>query len=140
MRATRVLLGALGVLLGLVGAWHLLRIGQAHPAKLVDVVVWLVAGVLLHDAVVAPLVVLVGVLAVPRLPLAGRAPAVAGLVVLLAVTLVAVPVIGRFGARADNPTLLDRPYAVLWLVFAAVVGAVVVAVVGVRAGLTSRRR
>jgi hypothetical protein len=139
MRATRLLLGALGVVLGLVGAWHLLRIGQAHPAKLVDVVVWLVAGVLVHDAVVAPLVVVVGVLVVPRLPRSGRPAVVAGLVVLLAVTLVAVPVIGRFGARADNPTLLDRPYAVLWLVFAALVAAGVAVSVAARAA-TARRR
>ena len=42
----------------------------------------------------------------------GRAPAVAGLVVLGSVTLLAIPVLGRFGARADNPTLLDRHYGV----------------------------
>ena len=34
------------------------------------------------------------------------------------VTLVAVPVLGRFGARADNPTLLDRDYVAGWLVLA----------------------
>jgi hypothetical protein len=139
MRATRLLLGALGVALGLVGAWHLLRIGQAHPAKLVDVVVWLVVGVLVHDAVVAPLVVVVGVLVVPRLPRSGRPAVVAGLVVLLTVTLAAVPVIGRFGARPDNPTLLDRPYVVLWLVFAALVAAVVLVVVAVGAAASRRR-
>jgi hypothetical protein len=32
---------------------------------------------------------------------------------------VAVPVLGRFGARPDNPTLLDRPYVLGWLVLAA---------------------
>jgi len=34
---------------------------------------------------------------------------------------VAVPVLGGFGARPDNPTLHDRPYAAGWLVVAALV-------------------
>ena len=67
-------------------------------------------------------------LALPRLPAWCRAPAVAGSSCWLTVTLLAVPVIGRFGARADDPGLLNRPYGALWLVFAAlVVVAVVVA-------------
>jgi hypothetical protein len=32
-----------------------------------------------------------------------------------------VPTLGRFGATADNPTLLDRDYLAGWLVFAAIV-------------------
>ncbi len=36
--------------------------------------------------------------------------------------LVGVPVLGRFGAKADNPTLLDRPY---WLGYAVIVAVVV---------------
>ena len=38
----------------------------------------------------------------------------------LAVTIAAVPMLGRFGARSDNATLLDRNYLVGWLVLAAV--------------------
>ena len=38
--------------------------------------------------------------------------------VLGAVTLLAVPVLGRFGAQPDNPTLLDRAYGPGWLVLA----------------------
>jgi hypothetical protein len=33
----------------------------------------------------------------------------------------AVPVLGRFGALSDNPTLLDRPYLASWAVGTAVV-------------------
>jgi nucleoside-diphosphate-sugar epimerase len=54
-------------------------------------------------------------------PLWLRAPMAAGLVVLGTVTVAAIPVLGRFGARPDNPTLLDRNYVAGWLVFAAVV-------------------
>ncbi|QWZ09185.1 hypothetical protein KRR39_05165 [Nocardioides panacis] len=50
-------------------------------------------------------------------------------------TLLAIPAIGRFGAREDVPSLLNRPYGVLWLGFAALVVGVVVA-----AALLRRRR
>ena len=43
-----------------------------------------------------------------------RAPAAAAFVVLGSVTLLAIPVLGRFGARPDNPTLLDRHYVAGW--------------------------
>ncbi|MDX6358217.1 MAG: hypothetical protein QOH37_1271, partial [Nocardioidaceae bacterium] len=51
-----------------------------------------------------------------------RAPVTAGLVVLGTVTATAVPVLTRMGARADNPTLLDRHYVLGWCVFATLVG------------------
>ena len=68
-----------------------------------------------------------GALAVP--PGCRRRPArrwSSALVVLGTVTLLAVPVLGRFGARPDNPTLLDRDYTAGWLVLA---GLTLVAVV-----------
>ncbi|MGA8209414.1 MAG: hypothetical protein WB441_03910 [Nocardioidaceae bacterium] len=123
MRLTRGLLGATGIGLVLVGLQNLL--GASLP-DLVNIGLWLAGGVVLHDAVIAPGVVAVAVVVLPRLPSWSRAPAVAGLVVLLTVTLVALPVIGRFGAREDVPSLLNRPYGALWLGFAALVVAVVV--------------
>lgn len=124
LSAGRLLLGAAGIVLGLVGGWYLLG---TDLSDLVNIVLWLAGGVVAHDAVIAPLVVLVAVLVLPRLPSWSRVPVVAGVVVLLSVTLMAVPVIGRFGAKADDPTLLNRPYGVLWLLFAVLVGVVVVA-------------
>jgi hypothetical protein len=111
----RYLLGAAGVLLGLYGAWLLLT----REDDLAAVATWLVVGVLLHDGVLAVLTVVLGGLAVRLAPAPARAPLVVGLVVLGSVTLVAVPVLGRFGARADNPTLLDRDYTAGWLLLAA---------------------
>jgi hypothetical protein len=43
------------------------------------------------------------------------------LIVWGSITLLAVPVLGRFGALPDNPTLLDRPYQMSWLILSAVV-------------------
>jgi hypothetical protein len=127
----RYVLGATGAALGLYGAWLLLTRGH----DLLDVVVWLVAGVVLHDAVLAVVTLVAGAVALRLLPAAARAPAVVGFVVLGPVTLLAVPVLGRFGARADNPTLLDRDYTAGWLVLA---GLTVLAVV--TAALVRSRR
>ncbi len=115
----RLALGGIGVLIGLYGVFRLLELGWDN---LVATVVWLAGGVVLHDAVLAPLVVVVCALAVLALrSRAWRAAAAGGLVVLGTVTLTAVPVLGRFGAKDDNPTLLDRPYVVGWLLVAGLV-------------------
>jgi hypothetical protein len=74
-----------------------------------------------HDGVVAPLTIAATWLAARVVPLAWRARVAVALVVLLTVTVAAVPVLGRFGARPDNATLLDRPYWWGWAAVAAVV-------------------
>lgn len=119
----RPALGALGVSFVAYGAWLVLARGH----DLLDVAVWLAAGILVHDVVLAGATLALGALAGRWLPRPARAPAAVGLVVLGSVTLVAVPVLGRFGARADNPTLLDRDYTAGWLVLA---GLTVLAVAG----------
>lgn len=124
MRLTRGLLGAAGIVLVLVGAYHL--VGTSFPDG-VNIVLWLAGGVLAHDAVIAPLVVLLAVAVLPRLPSWSRAPVVAGFVVLGSASLLAIPAIGRFGAREDVPSLLNRPYGALWVLFAALVLLVVLA-------------
>lgn len=133
MSATRWLLGGLGVALGAYGAW--LALTRQDAGQLVEIAVWLAAGVVLHDVVVAG-VVLAGVAVGRRvLPQAWQAPATLALVVWGGVTLMAVPVLGRFGARPDNPTLLDRPYLGAW----AALSALAVVAVAV-AGLVRARR
>lgn len=109
--AVRSLLGALGVAGAAYGAW-LLRDDSLDA--LVGVATWLASGVVLHDLLLAPLTVLLVALAARWLPGGWRAPAAAALVVLGSMTLWAIPVLGRFGARPDNPTLLDRNYVAGW--------------------------
>ena len=127
---TRVAIGALGVLAGLYGGWLVLSRGH----DLLNLGLWLAAGVVLHDGVLALVVLAIGTVAVRLLPRPAKAPAVVGFVVLGSVTLLAVPVLGRFGARSDNPTLLDRDYTVGWLVLAGLVlvGVVTASLVGSR--------
>lgn len=113
-----------GLALGMFGAFSLLRLGLSN---LVWSVVWLAGGVLGHDLLLAG--VGLGLLAVGTLLLPGwaRGPAAAGLVVLGTVTVMAIPVLGRFGALPDNPSLLDRSYGVGWLVVAGIVAVGVIA-------------
>ena len=128
---TRLLLGALGVAVAAYGAWLLL---QEDLADLVDTAVWLAGGVVLHDFVLVPVTLLLGLALVRLLPANLRAAVAGGLVVLGTVTLMAVPVLGGWGANADNPTILDRNYRAGWLVVAGVTILVVVLTILLRHG------
>lgn len=120
----RVGLWTLGTIAGLYGVWLLLT--RQDTAQLTNAGVWLVSGVVLHDFVLAPLVLLVVAVLTRLLPGAAQRPTVAVLVVVGTVSLMALPILGQFGAHGDNPTLLNHNYLVGWLVLAllVVVGAV----------------
>jgi len=122
---SRLALGAFGTVVSAYGAFLLLSRQQLEDA--VEVAIWFAVGVVLHDFVLAPLMLVVGVVMMRMLPAAARAPAVVGLVVLGSITLLAVPVLGGFGVQADNPTLFDRPYLAGWAVLAGLVLAGVLA-------------
>ena len=118
MTRTRVALGVLGVAVTAYGALRLVELGWDN---LVATAVWLAGAVLLHDAVLAPATLLVCALGVLVLPRRLHGPAAAGLLVLGPLPVTAVPVLGRIGARPENPPLLDRDYLTGWLVVAALV-------------------
>jgi hypothetical protein len=125
----RLLVGAVGVVGAAYGAWLLLDQDYLAAA------IWLVAGVVLHDFVLVPLTLGLGWVAARVVPPGWRSPLAVGLVVLGSVTLVAVPVLGGWGANTDNATILDRPYATGWFLVATLVLAGVVA-----GAVLSRRR
>jgi hypothetical protein len=127
----RVALALVGVVAVLVGVRDLVDSGWE---QLRQVLVWLVVGNLLHDVVLAPLVVSLGVLMVRVVPTWARTPVVAGFVVLGATTLLAIPVLGNFGNEVTNPSLMPRDYWSGWAVVATV------AVVGVLLGAVLRLR
>jgi hypothetical protein len=118
MRSARLAVGALGLAALAYGVVLMLETGRTNIGR---TLVWLVGGVVAHDGVLAPVTIAVMVIASRLLPRGLRGPAAVGFVVLASLTLLAVPVLGRFGARADNPTLLDRDYTAGWLVAAAIV-------------------
>ena len=118
MSTVRLALVTVGVVVGSVGVALLVASG---PANILAAGVWLVGGVVLHDGLIAPATIGVVVTASAVLPGRIRRPATVGFVVLGSVTLLAVPVLGRFGAKADNPTLLDRNYWAGWTLVAGLV-------------------
>ncbi|OII62612.1 hypothetical protein BJP40_27830 [Streptomyces sp. CC53] len=121
MSAGRWVLGAAGVTLMGVGAWLL-----ADTRTPWDVVVWLAGAVVLHDAVVAPLVLGLGLL-VARTGTA-RGVVRGALVVAGGLTLVALPVL-LAPRRPSNPSVLPLDYTRNWalLMAAVAVGALLVA-------------
>ena len=132
----RLLLGAVGVAAAAYGAWSLLGEG---PADVVTTALWLAGGVVLHDFLLVPLTLAVCWLGARLLPAGRKAAVAAGLVVLGTLTLVAVPVLGGWGANRDNPTILGRDYSTGWLVVATLTVSGVLAGPIVSALLTGRR-
>lgn len=130
---TRLLLGAAGAALGLYGL--LLLLTRQEPGQWFEVALWLGAGVVAHDVLLSGLVIGACLLGSRLLPAPWRAPAAIALVVWGALSVVAVPVLVGGGVRADNPTLLDRPYVATWWV----VSAIVVLTVAVTGLIRARR-
>jgi hypothetical protein len=114
----RSLFGVAGVAVGVYGGYLLLSLGYDN---LVAALLWLAGGVIVHDGLIGPALVALGVGVAMLVPHRVRAPVAAGLIVLGTVTMTAVPMLGRFGERPDNATLLDRNYTVGWCVFATLV-------------------
>ncbi|MFD7032725.1 hypothetical protein ACFWAR_32355 [Streptomyces sp. NPDC059917] len=128
--APRYLLGGIGLLLVAVGVRQVLALPDPG-----DVLVWLGGGLVLHDAVIAPLVLAVGLLLAAGARAGRWSTAARGLVrgALLtggALVLVTLPLLLRPGAP-PNPSALPLPYgrnllivlgAVLLLASAALVG------------------
>ena len=116
---TRLLIGGVGVLMGAFGA---LRFLQLDLDDIVNAFLFLAGGVIVHDGFIAPLTVGSGCSSSPGSSPAGCARrSRMGLVVLGTVTVTAIPVLGGFGARPDNLTVLPRNYVLGWFVFAALV-------------------
>jgi hypothetical protein len=119
----RIVAGALGLALMAVGATLLLTGGQ-----LKDVALWLAGAIVLHDGIIAPLVLGVGLLlaAVPA-----RGTVRGALVVAGCLTMIALPPLLRPGAPT-NPSALPLDYLRNWLLVLAAVAVVTGVVLAVR--------
>lgn len=78
---------------------------DTHPRSLG---IWVIGSLLVHDLVVAPVVFLVGTFVRRTVPAPAGTWVRAAMIVTAILVLISIPVIGRFGARRDNPTLLPR--------------------------------
>lgn len=114
MKAARAILVLVGVGCGLWGLW-LMR--EFTSEQLVSLVVWLVAGVLVHDAVLAPVTVALGVGASRLLP--RHAALGIAFLVWATLTVTFLPVLSGQGGKPDNDTILNQPYGASWVVMTA---------------------
>ncbi|WP_144765672.1 hypothetical protein [Curtobacterium sp. 9128] len=140
MRAARTVLVTLGVLVIAFGA--VVLVTTVSPARIGGLATWLLAAVILHDAILSPFVVLVGL----GLRRAGRALRVWVLVVVQAavvlgcvLALVVLPEIAAKHHGAKNPTVVPFDYTTRLLVVEGALLVVVVAALAV-GWLTARRR
>jgi hypothetical protein len=129
VRTARLALGALGVV-GIVWGGWLLRDDGAD--RLWSTALWLGGVVVLHDAVLAPVVVLLGVVATRTLPHRHRAVAAIAFLVWGTLTLAVANVLSGMGGKPDMDSLLNRPYVSAWLVLNGVVLAVATSVAVIR--------
>lgn len=120
MRVARTTLIVVGVLLILLGAVVMQQ--TVAPKRILGVISWFAAALVLHDAVIAPLVFGVGVVmrkAGRRIPVAVLAIVQGGIVIASIFTIIVVPeiVAKRLGPR--NATVLPFDYglrlAVMWV-------------------------
>ncbi|MGW3248413.1 hypothetical protein [Streptomyces sp. NPDC001070] len=130
MTVTRWLTGAVGLVVTGVGAFLLLGVPDVT-----GVLMWLGGAVVLHDVLIAPLVLLIGSVLVRG---GVRGPVRGALLVAGAVTAVALPVMLRPGKPA-NSSVLPLDYPRNWLVALGAVAVVTALVLVVRGARRSRR-
>lgn len=104
-RAVLLLVGAGMATYGAVGLF-----GSAHRRALISAGEWFVGGAVLHDALLAPAVVGLGVVLTRLVPGAVRPYAQAGLIVSGALLLVATPLLTGLGYQRRNPSALPLDY------------------------------
>ena len=112
------------ILWGVRGALHH-RI-DTRPGQLAR---FLAGGALLHDLVVAPIVLLVGLAVARVVPAAWRSAVQAAAVISACVALFSYPLVRGFGRGAHNPTSLPHNYALNLTVVVAAVWVVTLALV-----------
>lgn len=117
-------------------AWYgLSLIWEMSPADIMSIVVWLIAGLIVHDAVFAPLCIAAGHAAKNILPQRWWAPVLAGGSATVLLVLLALPVIlprpeGKAAPGGNESlTILDRPYGLGLTLAVLVIWALVVVMV-----------
>lgn len=123
MRVIRGLLIVGGLLMGTWGLWLMrdFRFDQLKSAGL-----WVVGGIVFHDGVLAPLVVLYGLVHFRAIPAYARKPVTVGLILWGTITVAVGNVLSGEGGKPDNHTVLNRPYMTTWLILTAVLAILVV--------------
>jgi hypothetical protein len=105
--AARVVLLAVGLVIGGYGA---VLVWENPPVIIMRILVWALVGVVLHDAVFAPLCVALGFAGRRLIPGRWWPPIAVAAFCSVVLAFLAIPVYGKPGTRPDNMTVLDRNY------------------------------
>ncbi|WP_207453811.1 hypothetical protein [Desertivibrio insolitus] len=139
MKTARIVLVAVGVLVLVVGVAVLLS--DVSPRRYLGLGAWLLGALVVHDAVIAPVVLGVGALlrrAGRRMPGGVLVIVQVALVVAAVVTALVMPEVFKRGIGTANPTVLPLDYGVNLALF--YVGLAVATGVAIAAYLAVRRR
>jgi hypothetical protein len=117
---------------GLYGLLH--NATQTVPASVVK---WIAGALILHDAILAPAVLVAGLLLTRLLPMAIRGGIQATLAVCAVVVVMSVPVLKAVGRRPDNPSLLPHDYGHH---LAVVIAVILLGGIALTLGLAARAR
>ena len=132
-RRCLIAIGALAMTYAVVGA-------LTDPDIRFGALIFLVGVLVVHDGLLLPLTIDVGILVGRYAPHRARALIGAALVVGLAVTIVAFPLVLGRGRAADNPSLLPLHYGRGLVAIYVIIGATAAVAAGARAGRHHRRR
>lgn len=138
-RAVRIVLTLAGLAALAWGAVLAVQIAAASARNGISAVVWVIGPPIVHDAVVAPVVGVVGLLLGRVLPGPWRAPVMAAAAVSGVLALIAVPSLWRTFGGSVNPGLHDRNYAAGLLLWLGAVWVVALSTAMVRAWRANRR-
>jgi hypothetical protein len=133
VKAWRILLAIAGIALAAFGVFRL--VSETPVNSLLILALWLIAALVLHDAILAPSVVGVGWLLRRYVPDRGRRFVQLALIMSALVTVVAIPMIFLRGSQPAEKALLLRNYGtnlILLLSMIAIVSLILYAVQVVR--------
>ena len=122
MKAWRIILAAAGIALGAFGVFRLLT--EIPTYSLVILAVWLVAALVIQDAILAPSVVGVGWLLRRYVPDSGRRYLQVALIMSALITVIAVPMIFLRGTQPAVKALLLRNYGFNLILIIAIIGVI----------------
>jgi hypothetical protein len=122
MKAWRIILAVAGIALGAFGVFRLLTEIPAY--NLVILAVWLIAALVIQDAIVAPSVVGVGWLLRRHVPDRGRRYLQVALIMSALIAAIAVPMIFLRGSQPSVKALLLRNYGFNLILIIAIVAVI----------------
>ena len=136
MKVWRIMLAVAGIALLGFGVFRLFSEIPMHG--LLILAVWLVAALVLHDAVLAPSVVGLGWLLRRHVPDRGRRFVQVGLIMIALVTVIAVPMIFLRGSQPATKALLLRNYGANLIVIISILAIVSLMLYAVRVARDGR--